>query len=250
MEIDAIQSKLEAGILYNDLILSESEWRNSLVTLTTFAGIANNDTLLVPADQFQDSCRVFSLETLISAAVENRSDLLATMKDRDIAGNMLDLVKSGRRADIDLSVGVSNSILNDGVSPPLRGISGGIQIPLKFSNFNKGEIRMYEYGISQAEKIYQQVYLQIISEVTMAWNLYYAFCRQVENFENGMLGQASDVMSGKIYSYKRGESSLLEVLNAQRTYNDIQMAYYEAVHDRATALINLELSAGIWDIDF
>jgi outer membrane protein TolC len=60
---------------------------------------------------------------------------------------------------------------------------------------------------------------------------------------------ASDVLNGKIYSYQRGETSLLEVLNAQRTFNEIQSAYYEALFNRAAALVNLEKSAGIWDIN-
>jgi cobalt-zinc-cadmium efflux system outer membrane protein len=94
------------------------------------------------------------------------------------------------------------------------------------------------------------VEIQIRTEINEAWNLYYVHCRQVENFEHGLLRMASDVMKGKIYSYQRGETSLLEVLNAQRTYNDIQSAYYNALYDRASALINLERSAGIWDISF
>jgi cobalt-zinc-cadmium efflux system outer membrane protein len=38
-------------------------------------------------------------------------------------------------------------------------------------------------------------------------------------------------------------------LNAQRTFNEIQSAYYEALFNRAAALVNLEKSAGIWDIN-
>jgi hypothetical protein len=44
--------------------------------------------------------------------------------------------------------------------------------------------------------------------------------------------------------------SLLEILNAQRTFNEIQSTYYEALFNRAAALVNLEKSAGIWDINF
>lgn len=56
------------------------------------------------------------------------------------------------------------------------------------------------------------------------------------------------VLTGKVYSYKRGETSLLEVLNAQRTYNDVQQNYYQALFNYAGALITLECSAGIWDL--
>ena len=79
---------------------------------------------------------------------------------------------------------------------------------------------------------------------------YLAYCKQVENYDNGMISNAQNVRKGKIYSYSRGETSLLEVLNAQRTYNDIQQSYYETLFNRAVALVELEKAAGIWDISF
>jgi cobalt-zinc-cadmium efflux system outer membrane protein len=250
MEIDAIQSKVEAGVIYNDLILAATEWKNSIVGLTALTGKQNIDTLIIPSSQLGDSCRLFSMDYLIEQALNNRSDLQAALKSLNVSQSNLTLAKRDRVPDLDLSLNYSNAILSDATAPPVKGITGGISIPLKFSAFNKGEIRMSQDQIGQSEKLYEQVNLQIRSEVSQAWNLYYVYCRQVDNFESGLLKSASDVMKGKIYSYRRGENSLLEVLNAQRTYNDIQTAYYEALYNRAAALVNLEKSAGIWDIRF
>jgi cobalt-zinc-cadmium efflux system outer membrane protein len=55
MRIDAIQSKLEAGILYNDLVNLETEWKNSLPQLTYMTGISINDTLFMPSSHLQDT---------------------------------------------------------------------------------------------------------------------------------------------------------------------------------------------------
>lgn len=250
MEIDAIQSKVEAGILFNELILAATEWENVLVELTVMTGQTNSDTLFVPSGQSVDTCRLFSLDYLTEQALSNRSDLLAALKNREVSRKSLDLVRSERVTDIDLNLNLSNARMADGIAPATKGVTGGILLPIKFSNLNKGEIKMSQDRIGQSEKYYQQVQLQIKSELLQAWNLYYVYCRQVDNFENGLLRSASGVMNGKIYSYKRGENSLLEVLNAQRTYNDVQTAYYEALYNRAAALVNLEKSAGIWDIDF
>jgi cobalt-zinc-cadmium efflux system outer membrane protein len=250
MEIDAIQSKVEAGILYNELILSATEWKNSLADLTLMTGQSSSDTLIIPSGQSGDTCRLFAVDHLTEVALINRADLLAAKKNREVSQKSLDLVRSERVTDIDLDVNFSNTKFSNETAPSAKGISGGISIPLKFSNFNKGEIKMSQDRIEQSEKLYQQVQMQIKTEISQAWNLYYVYCRQVDNFENGLLMRASDVMNGKIYSYKRGENSLLEVLNAQRTYNDVQTAYYEAVYNRAAALVNLEKSAGIWDIEF
>ena len=82
-----------------------------------------------------------------------------------------------------------------------------------------------------------------------AYRSYQSFSKQVEHYENGMLSQAREVIDGKIYSYNRGEVSLLEVLDAQRTYDDVQAQYIETLFNHSTALVELEKSAGIWDVE-
>lgn len=44
------------------------------------------------------------------------------------------------------------------------------------------------------------------------------------------------------------ETSLLEVLNAQRTYDEVRILYIETLYNYAASLVELETSAGIWDI--
>jgi cobalt-zinc-cadmium efflux system outer membrane protein len=109
---------------------------------------------------------------------------------------------------------------------------------------------MAEFKVQQAEELFKQVELQISVEVTQSWEFYVDYCNQVANFNSGLLEDAEKVRKGKIYSYQRGETSLLEVLNAQRTFNDIQTTYYETLFYQAASLIELEKSAGIWDISF
>ena len=42
--------------------------------------------------------------------------------------------------------------------------------------------------------------------------------------------------------------TLLEVLNAQRTYDEVRTLYIETLYNYAASLVELETSAGIWDI--
>jgi outer membrane protein, heavy metal efflux system len=250
MEIDAIQSKLEAGILKNEVIHANADFKNSLSKLSLLTGISKNDTLFLPTSNFQNVTRNFSLDDLITSAQNNRADLVAALLDKEVSEKNLILVKKERRADLDFKVGMSNSILVDGLSPTTTGITAGIALPLKFSNFNKGEIRMAEVRVQQTEELFRHAELQIKTEITQAWELYQDYCKQVDNFNKGLLENSENVRKGKIYSYQRGETSLLEVLNAQRTYNDIQTTYYETLFNQAAALVELEKVAGIWDIYF
>lgn len=53
-----------------------------------------------------------------------------------------------------------------------------------------------------------------------------------------------------VYKYKRGETNITEVLIAQRTYNEVQEQYLGAMKGYASALVNLQKTCGIWDIEF
>ena len=77
---------------------------------------------------------------------------------------------------------------------------------------------------------------------------YLSFEEQVRRYDNGLIRDAKSVIEGKRYSYLRGETSLLEVLDAQRTYNDVATSYIETLYNTIAALVALERSAGIWDI--
>jgi cobalt-zinc-cadmium efflux system outer membrane protein len=250
MEIDAKQSKVEAGILHNELHQAEAEWKNALNQILLMLGKMNNDTLFVPIGDFNNTLKAFDLNKLITSALNNRSDLMVALKNKEVSQKNLRLARKERRMDVDLKLGIENAYLPIGGSPVASGITAGVSFPLKFSNLNRGEIKIAQYQINQAEMLYRQVELQVKSQIMNSYNLYTAYCKQVDNFDDGLLEAAKNVKKGKIYSYERGETSLLEVLNAQRTYNEIQVAYYESLFNRAAALVDLEKAAGIWDISF
>lgn len=65
-----------------------------------------------------------------------------------------------------------------------------------------------------------------------------------------MLEDSKKVLDGMVYKYKRGETSILDVLMAQRTYNETQEQYLETMKKFASALVNLEKTCGIWNISF
>ena len=135
------------------------------------------------------------------------------------------------------------------MDPSASAISAGISIPLKFSNIRKSDIKIAQFQVEQIELQYKQAEIKIQNEVVQTYNQYKSLCSQVENYNQGLLEQAKTVLNGKVYSYSRGETSLLEVLNAQRTYNDLQTSYYETLYNCYTALVELEKAVGNCNID-
>lgn len=58
------------------------------------------------------------------------------------------------------------------------------------------------------------------------------------------------VRDAVLFSYQRGEVSLLEVLEAQRTMNEIYMNYYQTLTDYSFSLIELSKNTGTWLVEF
>jgi cobalt-zinc-cadmium efflux system outer membrane protein len=250
-ETDARQSKLEADNLLNGVYQQAADWKTALLQLNMNTGQSHADTLLWPTGNFEHLQRVFILQELVNNAQATRADAVAAGAAKAVAGKTLTLAKANRKIDLGISAGVGyNAEATSEIAPTPRYIasSAGISIPLKFSNHYKGELHAAQYAVKQAAVEYDQVLLQISTEVTQAWFNYNAAGQQVQQFEEGLLSDAQKVLQGKVYSYKRGETSLLEVLNAQRTWNEVQRDYYQTLYNYAAALVALERTAGTWDI--
>ncbi len=248
---DARQSALEASQLLNSLYQQQADVKAALLQLNNNTGRSHGDTLLLPAGDFTRLEREFSLPVLIAYAQQNRADVLAANAARSVAEKNLSLVKANRKIDLGINAGVgSNAEATSIIAPTPRYIasSAGIAIPLKWSNHYKGELHSAQYAIKQAGVTYEEALLQVQTEVTQAWYNYHAAQQQVQQYEQSLLTGAQQVLQGKIYSYKRGEISLLEVLNAQRTWNEVQQNYRRALFRYAAALVELERAAGIWDL--
>ncbi|NML71203.1 TolC family protein [Chryseobacterium sp. RP-3-3] len=245
------QSRLEASSLLNDLYITESISRQSFSALSIFLGTGMEDREI--NGDFKAFNRDFNPEELVLEAVNNRSDLLASKQNINTAASLVKLEKANRIIDLGLSLGAEHNTwaTNEiAPSPAVNTVKLGASIPLKFSNRRNADLKIAEMGRMQAETEYKQIENSVRTEVMQAYQQYQATQKQLKQFDNGMLAEAKNILDGISYSYQRGESSILEVLNAQRTYNDIRQRYIETLADNAVALVELERKTGIWDIDF
>ncbi|KAA6309794.1 Cobalt-zinc-cadmium resistance protein CzcC, partial [termite gut metagenome] len=188
---------------------------------------------------------------LLQTALTNRADLAAAMQNTEVAQKALKVVKRERKPDIDWAVGYNfNTEVRNEIAPApkFNGITVGLSVPLKFSNLNRGAVRAAEYRMQQAEINYLQAELEVQTSVMQSLRRYVSLQEQVKQYDEGLLENATLVIQGKIYSYDRGEISLLEVLDARRTHDELHASYIETLFGCAAALIELERNAGIWDI--
>lgn len=246
-ENDARQSKLEAVTLLNTVYGQEAAYQSALVMLNRHMGVAA-DTLHIPFGNWDELSREFDLPELVKAGLNNRIDLLAVRKSTEVTTREYRLTKAERRPNIGLSVSYERDW--NGFLPPARSATAGVSVPLTFSNMNKGAIKAAKFRITQSEIIEKDMELQIQAEITQAWFGYEAEKKKVAQFKSGMLEDSQKVLDGMVYKYKRGETNILDVLVAQRTYNEVQQEYLETMKGYVTSLVELEKSCGIWDIHF
>lgn len=128
-------------------------------------------------------------------------------------------------------------------------MTGGVSIPLNFSNINKGAIRAAKFRIEQAGIRRQNMELQVQTEISQAWYNFEAEKKKLNQYRTGMLEESQRVLDGMVYRYRRGESSILDVLIAQRTHNEVRQQYLETMKGYASALVELEKACGIWDVE-
>lgn len=246
-ENDVRQSRLEASALLNEVYEQEAAYKSALAVLNQNMG-ATTDTLTVPAGTWEMLEREFDLPTLIKEGLEKRIDLLASEKGIEISTNEYKLTRAERRPDIGLSLSYERDW--NGFLPPSRSLTGGISIPLKFSNINKGAVKAAKFRIEQSNIRKRDLTLQIRTEISQAWYNFEAEKKKVNQYKTGMLEESQKVLDGMVYKYRRGESSILDVLIAQRTHNDVREQYLETMKGYASALVELEKTCGIWDVEF
>ena len=250
-EVDAMQTRLEATTMMTDYLQTEVEYKNILFDLVVFeGGMESIDSL---SGELPLVIRAYQLQDLITLAQNNRADLKAAISNKELSVANLRLVKANRVIDLGLNVGFAHNtaaLNEEAYSPKFNTFSVGISIPLMFSNFNKGELRAAEYSKLQAEVGHDAVLLQIRKEVAQCYNNYISACRQAELYQNSTLTDATSILEKKKYSYTRGETSLLDLLNAQRTANEVFQNYYEALYKANASLVELCRAVGIWEVEF
>lgn len=248
---DALQTALEARSQQNQVFQAEAGFQASLIRLTQLQGKIMADSLLLPSGEFPLQQREFKLPDLIQSALERRSDLQVAIRNKEISEKQVRLIQANRAFEFSLDAGYSHSTVAKNEiapAPAFHSYSAGITIPLKFSAFNRGEILAAQKAVNQGEALFGDARLQITGEVTQAWFNYQAVKKQLLHYNDGLLDDAAKILEARTYAYQRGETGLIDLLNAQRTFSNLQVEYLETLYQYAEALVLLEKAAGIWDL--
>lgn len=242
---DALQSRLEAQTMKGELLSLQAEYRNAIAAVSMFCGGEPIGSL----EGDLPSAAIVPAESEIESLAEsNRADLKAALLSKTLSANNMKLVQASRAFEMGMELGYSyNTEVRNEIAPAPRfnGLSVGVNIPLKFSNFNKGEMKAARAEVQQSEKYYEAARLQVRTEASQAYNSLMAAMAVHNQYTESILNDARNIVQGRKEGYLKGESSLIELLSAQQTYQDVMQAFINACCNCFICKAQLEQATGI-----
>ena len=177
------------------------------------------------------------LEDLQARALRERPDFRAAELGITAAQSQILLAKANAKVDVNGTYDFSH------VAGETTGsIFASFELPI--FNRNQGEIARTTYALTQAKEQEQSASDTVLSDVANAYEAVKSNDEVVQLYASGYLKQAQDSRDISEYAYKRGAASLLDFLDAERSYRSTQLAYRQALASYMTALEQLKEALG------
>jgi cobalt-zinc-cadmium efflux system outer membrane protein len=189
------------------------------------------------AFNFDDRPIPQTLTELRDMAMAQRLDLIAARRLYDAAMRGVNLAESQRVRD--LSAGVFFQRVG---SDQTMGVN--FSVPLLIHNNGLAAVTQADAQKSAAEAIVRQTEFQVTADVEKAYLAYQSARRMLDLYNTTTMERAGRLRTIAAVSYQQGVLGLLELLDAQRTYNQTATAYNQARADYQMALWQLEQATG------
>src|SRR6266705_1268918 len=124
-------------------------------------------------------------------------------------------------------------------------VGASVSVPLPVFNQNQGEIERAEAEALIARREVEKLRLAIPQEVRSAVASYTIARERVARFEDAFLRQAREARHAAEVSFREGAVSLLEFLEAERTYVQTEREHLAALRDLNTAAFDVTRAAAL-----
>jgi cobalt-zinc-cadmium efflux system outer membrane protein len=229
-EGDLLKIQLQLLQFQTDVAGAEVAKVQALATLRQFLGFdAVAADYEVEGELAYQSAAV-NLDDLRLRALKQRPDLLAALQSIRAAQSQIALAKANGK--VDLTAGLAYSHVSDESS-----LSANFSIPLPIFDRNQGEIARTRFALTQSQENAEAASDLVLTDVRNNYEGLSTNQKIVQLYLNGYLKKAQDSRDISEYAYRRGAASLLDFLDAERSYRSTQLAYRQAL---ATYLISIE----------
>lgn len=232
---DLARTELLANQYDIQLKSASQEYRNELSNLKFLMGV--QDSIRIDTtDQFAFAFPN-QMDAIVEQALQNRTDIQAIKSTMDVADANIKLQKSSA-----LPVPELGLIYNPQNKAHYMGVYGTIEIPI-FSR-NQGEIKKSQVLKQQAEQDLRATETQVQTEILTAYKSYVTHRQNLQNF-NQLLTQSQTILNSVKYSYLRGGTTIIDFLEAQRSWLDTQQQYYDVLGQYRQSYIDLLYASGM-----
>ena len=229
-EGDLLKIQLQLLQFQTDVAGAEVAKVQALATLRQFLGFdAVAADYEVEGELAYQSAAV-NLDDLRLRALKQRPDLLAALQSIRAAQSQIALAKANGK--VDLTAGLAYSHVSDESS-----LSANFSIPLPIFDRNQGELARTRFALTQSQENAEAASALVLTDVRNNYEGLSTNQKIVQLYLNGYLKKAQDSRDISEYAYRRGAASLLDFLDAERSYRSTQLAYRQAL---ATYLISIE----------
>ena len=236
-QTDLVRTRLIAE-QYNLQIRNVTQsYINELKRLKTLMG--RPDSIAIDINDVAEPLPVQTLmmDSLINLGLSRRTDVRAAKSIIDVSESNIRLQKAQALPMPELGM-----IWNPQNTVPYLGFFGTVQLPI-FSR-NQGEIARSQLLKQQAESGLQTLEQRITMEVQTAYQSYHTQRENLVKYET-ILAQSEAVLNSVRYAYLKGGTTIIDFLEAQRTWFDIRQIYYDAVISYRKSYVLLLYSTGL-----
>jgi cobalt-zinc-cadmium efflux system outer membrane protein len=176
-------------------------------------------------------------------ALDNRPDLRAAVESIQQTKTNYKLAVANGSTDPTFSTWYSyNPAFNNPFGRYTLGAS--VNIPLRVFDRNQGEKARTLLDIGHSEKIADAAQAQVFTDVDSSYELLRSNIALLKPYKEQYLEQATYVRDTITYAYEQGGASLMDFLNAQSDYRQVQLAYAQLIGAYLTAAGQLNLAVG------
>lgn len=179
-----------------------------------------------------------SVEDFQAKALANRPDLRAAQQGVTAARSQYEVQRTIAKPDVTVQGNYSH--VN-----AINAATLYVSIPLPIFNRNQGNIEHTRISITQAQEQEKATEGQALTDVRDAYEGLRENEHIVQFYLSGYLDVARKDREISEYAYKRGAASLIEFLDAERSYRATQLAYRQSVASYLLALEQLKEAVGV-----
>jgi cobalt-zinc-cadmium efflux system outer membrane protein len=229
-QTDFDRVELQLAGFESDLDNAELTLRQGSIVLQTLVGIATPTDNFAIAGTLDPPRITATLDDLRSAALVNRPDLKAAQAQVDVNATAVKLAIANGTADPTIESEYERS-------GHVNTFGANINIPLRLFDRNQGEKERTRFELESSRLALTAAQNQVVSDVDSAWAAYLAAQSQSVRYRSKYLSEAAHVRDNLEFSYRNGNSTLLDYLSALSDYRMVNLA---ALNAQLQLLLSIE----------